>query len=175
MTTPFSNREGKEQLTVGLAVMAVWQGYVYPLQFCLAVAGTRVLAPYILCFTSFPQLWVYGISLAAASLVLPPKQTRLKRSLGMFAFVAHRNVSLLTELKVVSVMKIAARCNCKQSAVSFAGIQSGKKRVISGAKRPALGYLVARTSALRFLQKAASAVIGMLKHQITGEQRRPTT
>ena len=78
ITIPLSNREGKDPLTAWLDVMAVWQGYVYLLQFCLAMPGTRVLALYILCFTSFPQLWVCEISLAAASLVLPPKQTRLK-------------------------------------------------------------------------------------------------
>lgn len=81
-----------------------------------------MLAPRSLCFTSFPQLWGCEISAAAASLLLPPKQTGLKLSLGMPVFVAHCNVNLPPELKVVSIMKIAACRNCEQSAIYFAAI-----------------------------------------------------
>lgn len=78
LTIPLGNREGKDELTVCLDVLAAWQGSVHLLWFCLAMSATRVLAPYILCFTSFLQLWVCGISLAAASLVLPPEEMRLR-------------------------------------------------------------------------------------------------
>lgn len=90
----------------------------------------------------------------------------------MLVFVAHCNVNLPRELEVVSILETAAWYKDKQGAISFSGIQSGKERVISQAKGPALGYSVGRASAIHFLQKAPSAVTGMLKCQITSEQRR---
>lgn len=71
----------------------------------------------------------------------------------MLVFVAHTNVNLPRELEVVSMLETAAWCKDKEGAIYFSGIQSGKEKVISQAKRPALGCSVGRTSAITSCRK----------------------
>lgn len=144
-------------------------GCVYLLQYYWATSGTTLLALDILCFRCFPVvvMWNHPGCSISGSLSCANEDKTKPGNVGLHCT---RNVNLPRE-PVVSMLETAAWCKDKQGAISFSGIQSGKERVISQAERPALGHSVGRTSAIHFLWKAPS-VTGMLKCQITSEQRR---